>query len=110
MTRGQKNYYKPYVPAFDATDALCAQTDPDSFFPMAGEHYKARFAVQVCAECPIIASCLVYAIKSEFDDGIWGGAYPRERMAMRRDHKKIQIHLNTIKEKSGANKNTGDDS
>ena len=64
-------------------DAVCAQTDPDLFFPEAGGSSKA--AKKLCAECPVRAQCLAYALKNGETEGIWGGASPKERRAMRSD-------------------------
>ena len=60
------------------SDALCAQTDPDAFFPE--PNVRARAAKRVCAACPVRQQCLDYAIRTGTVDGIWGGlAYPQRR-------------------------------
>lgn len=55
-------------------DALCAQTDPEVFFPPehANEGWSAR-AEKVCAGCPVIAECDTYALRHEISFGVWGG-------------------------------------
>jgi WhiB family redox-sensing transcriptional regulator len=62
--------------------ALCAQIDPDLFFaPGALEH---KLAKRVCRECPVQRECLVYAMETPVDHGIWGGLTERERRGFRR--------------------------
>jgi WhiB family redox-sensing transcriptional regulator len=64
-------------------DALCAQTDPELFFPDAKGNMDA--AKKVCAKCEVGLQCLMYAIENEkemFDDqkkGIFGGMTEAER-------------------------------
>ena len=62
--------------------ALCAQTDPDSFFPEQG--VAAREAKRVCASCSVRSECLEYALKNDERFGIWGGFSESERRALRR--------------------------
>lgn len=63
-------------------DGLCAQTDPDAFFPNSGENTQSAKAV--CAVCPVQAECLSYALKRKEQHGVWGGRSVRERRALRR--------------------------
>lgn len=62
-------------------DALCAQTDPDAFFPDKGG--TTRFAKQVCAGCSVAKRCLAYALENNERFGVWGGLSERERRALR---------------------------
>lgn len=64
------------------SDALCAQTDPDAFFPEAGG--SSRAAKALCAECPVREACLEYALTNNLQDGIYGGRSPKERARLRR--------------------------
>ena len=63
-------------------DALCAQTDPEAFFPEKGG--STRDAKRVCAECPVSTACLEYALAKDERFGIWGGLSERERRRLRR--------------------------
>lgn len=56
---------------------LCAQTDPESFFPEKGG--STREAKTICATCPVMAECLDYALDNDERFGIWGGLSERER-------------------------------
>ena len=58
-------------------DALCAQTDPEAFFPEKGG--STREAKRVCQSCDVRAECLEYALAHDERFGIWGGLSERER-------------------------------
>ena len=64
------------------TDALCAQTDPEAFFPEKGG--STRDAKRVCEACPVSGQCLDYAMANDEKFGIWGGLSERERRRLRR--------------------------
>jgi WhiB family redox-sensing transcriptional regulator len=61
--------------------ALCAQTDPESFFPAKGSNAAA--AKSTCKACPVRAECLEAAMADPTLDGVWGGTTPMERRALR---------------------------
>ena len=63
-------------------DGLCAQTDPDAFFPDRGE--SPRLAKSVCAACPVQAECAAYALEHGERFGVWGGLSEHERRIIRR--------------------------
>ncbi|MGQ0479997.1 MAG: WhiB family transcriptional regulator [Pseudonocardia sp.] len=64
-------------------EALCAQTDPEIFFPEVGENPKA--ARQVCAACPVRTACLTDALRRrDIAFGVRGGLTPTERRALLR--------------------------
>ena len=62
--------------------ALCAQTDPEAFFPEKGG--STREAKQVCLSCEVRAECLEYALGNDERFGIWGGLSERERRKLKR--------------------------
>ncbi len=62
--------------------ALCAQTDPEAFFPEKGG--STREAKRICAGCEVKAECLEYALTQDERFGIWGGLSERERRRLRR--------------------------
>lgn len=62
--------------------ALCAQTDPEAFFPEKGG--STREAKAVCAQCQVRQECLSYALKNDERFGIWGGLSERERRRLKR--------------------------
>lgn len=63
-------------------DALCAQTDPEAFFPEKGG--STRDAKRICTTCEVKAQCLDYALANDERFGIWGGLSERERRRLRR--------------------------
>jgi WhiB family redox-sensing transcriptional regulator len=67
--------------------ALCAQTDPDAFFPEKGGSVTA--AKRICnggggrPPCPVRQECLEAALDRNDRYGIYGGLTDRERRALR---------------------------
>jgi WhiB family redox-sensing transcriptional regulator len=76
---------------WDATgwrdEAACRDADIDLFFPIGvtgeAERQIAR-AKLVCRECPVRERCLDFAIRTNQEYGVWGGADEDERRALRR--------------------------
>ena len=62
--------------------ALCAQTDPEAFFPEKGG--STREAKRICQGCEVKAECLEYALHNDERFGIWGGLSERERRRLKR--------------------------
>jgi len=62
--------------------ALCAQTDPEAFFPEKGG--STREAKRICQGCEVRAECLEYALAHDERFGIWGGLSERERRRLKR--------------------------
>jgi WhiB family redox-sensing transcriptional regulator len=62
--------------------ALCAQTDPEAFFPEKGG--STREAKRICLGCEVRDDCLEYALANDERFGIWGGLSERERRRLKR--------------------------
>jgi WhiB family transcriptional regulator, redox-sensing transcriptional regulator len=62
--------------------ALCAETDPEAFFPEKGG--STREAKRICTGCEVRAQCLEYALAHDERFGIWGGLSERERRRLKR--------------------------
>ena len=62
--------------------ALCAQTDPEAFFPEKGG--STREAKRICLGCDVKDACLEYALAKDERFGIWGGLSERERRRLKR--------------------------
>ncbi len=62
--------------------ALCAQTDPEAFFPEKGG--STREAKKVCLTCEVRDDCLEYALQHDERFGIWGGLSERERRKLKK--------------------------
>ena len=67
--------------------ALCAQTDPEAFFPEKGG--SNADAKRTCRACPVRSKCLEYALERNEPFGIWGGMSADERGPLqRRPHRR----------------------
>ncbi|SLH38627.1 WhiB family transcriptional regulator [Mycobacteroides abscessus] len=62
--------------------ALCAQTDPEAFFPDKGG--STREAKRICQGCEVKDECLEHAMANDERFGIWGGLSERERRRLKR--------------------------
>jgi len=62
--------------------ALCAQTDPEAFFPEKGG--STREAKRICQGCEVRSECLEYALQHDERFGIWGGLSERERRKLKK--------------------------
>lgn len=63
-------------------EALCAETDPEAFFPEKGG--STREAKKVCLSCNVRGDCLEYALAHDERFGIWGGMSERERRRLKK--------------------------
>jgi WhiB family redox-sensing transcriptional regulator len=68
-------------------EALCAQVDPEIFFPEKGGSTKN--AKEVCASCPVRFECLEYALNEDLDTGVYGGLSSNERRPLHRAHRAL---------------------
>jgi WhiB family redox-sensing transcriptional regulator len=64
------------VPRFSGRP-LCAETDPEAFFPEKGGSNRA--AKRICGRCEVRQECLDFALANGEWIGVWGGLSPRER-------------------------------
>ena len=83
------DYGDPFSDGSDVADedqwqerALCAQTDPEAFFPEKGG--STREAKRICQGCEVKDMCLEYALANDERFGIWGGLSERERRRLKR--------------------------
>jgi WhiB family redox-sensing transcriptional regulator len=81
--------------------ALCAQTDPEAFYPEKGgslrlakgvcngsparESSRNRPGREALAPCPVRGECLAYALEHDERFGIWGGLSERQRRQLKRE-------------------------
>ena len=85
---GLADVFDAGLPGADVEDqswqerALCAETDPEAFFPEKGG--STREAKRICTGCEVRAECLEYALTMDERFGIWGGLSERERRRLRR--------------------------
>lgn len=62
--------------------ALCAETDPEIFYPEKGGGTRA--AKQVCRACPVRTPCLEFALEHDERWGVYGGLSPNQRKGLKR--------------------------
>ncbi|TDD97685.1 WhiB family transcriptional regulator [Actinomadura rubrisoli] len=94
--RVQLPWESPAPPALPVVDvpawterALCAETDPDAFFPEKGE--STRAAKRTCFVCEVRTECLEYALAHDERFGVWGGLSERERRKMKRSRLTVSV-------------------
>jgi WhiB family redox-sensing transcriptional regulator len=58
-------------------DGICRNHAPQTFFPSDG--VGVEVAKRICAACPVIDTCLEYALENHIEHGVWGGASERQR-------------------------------
>jgi len=89
----------PRISSYDAQSwrdlAACATCDTDDFVPVGStgpaKHQIDRAKV-VCATCPVQARCLEFAITTNQEHGVWGGADEDERRDLRRQWRRRRRH------------------
>ncbi|MGK5497294.1 WhiB family transcriptional regulator [Streptomyces sp. URMC 125] len=67
--------------------AACKNEEPELFFPV-GTTGPALLEIEeaksVCRRCPVMETCLAWALETGQDFGVWGGLSEDERRAMKR--------------------------
>lgn len=69
--------------------ALCADEDPDLFFPASedvktvADKSKVNDAKAICNQCPVQPRCLQEALDKDVGFGVWGGATSMERRRLK---------------------------
>lgn len=78
----------------DASLALCAETDPEAFFPD-NEYHRGQIAQAkaVCKACDISKECLTEALEKGYNHGIWGGLTAFERKRLRNNLPELPFGL-----------------
>ncbi|MFC4554203.1 WhiB family transcriptional regulator [Georgenia faecalis] len=68
-------------------NAACLTEDPELFFPIGNTGpalVQIEEAKAVCHRCPVIDTCLKWALENGQDAGVWGGMSEDERRALKR--------------------------
>jgi len=74
--------------------AACAAADTGEFFPIGSSpasSAQAARAKAVCSTCPVRLRCLEFAITTNQEYGIWGGADEDERRVLRRQWRRGRL-------------------
>lgn len=89
----------PPAPAWQA-QARCNETDPEAFYPeRGGTNLAAR---GVCAECPVRAACLAWAVENGEKYGMWGGLSEAQRGKLIVEYRRRQKAARKAAEKASA--------
>ncbi|MFF9870165.1 WhiB family transcriptional regulator [Streptomyces sp. NPDC013953] len=67
--------------------SACREEDPELFFPIGSTglaFLQIEEARAVCRRCPVMETCLQWALEIGEDSGVWGGLSEEERRAMKR--------------------------
>ena len=65
--------------------AACLDKDPELFFPVGNTGpalLQIEEAKSVCRRCPVVDTCLQWALESGQDAGVWGGMSEDERAGL----------------------------
>ncbi|MEJ5946173.1 WhiB family transcriptional regulator [Pseudokineococcus basanitobsidens] len=67
--------------------SACLDEDPELFFPI-GNTGPALLQIEeakaICKRCPVVETCLQWALDNGQDAGVWGGMSEDERRALKR--------------------------
>src|SRR5438270_12592974 len=66
-------------------EGKCRELPPETFFSSDG--VGVELARRICADCPVKAPCLEYALYNRIEHGVWGGASERERRRIARQRR-----------------------
>lgn len=75
-------------------EGSCSYSETDLFFPVGSSMKAMKQATEakaICMECPVVNECLDYAIRTNQDSGIWGGADEEQRKSIRRQYRKTGL-------------------
>jgi WhiB family transcriptional regulator, redox-sensing transcriptional regulator len=67
--------------------AACLDQDPELFFSIADTGASAHHSEEakaVCRRCEVTQTCLLWALETRQETGVWGGLSQDERRALRR--------------------------
>ncbi len=67
--------------------AACRDSDPETFFPIGTTGPavdQIDKAVAICAICSVTEECLLYALESNQESGVWGGYAEDDRRRLRK--------------------------
>jgi WhiB family redox-sensing transcriptional regulator len=93
--------FKVKEPMFDASQGNCVGKNPDIFMPEGKDHITlTRQAKAVCSDCPLVDTCLGYAIRNE-EWGIWGGSTRDERKYLRRFPNRVASFVVALRQSGG---------
>jgi WhiB family transcriptional regulator, redox-sensing transcriptional regulator len=78
-------------------DAACRDEDPTRFFPVGATGPAIEVveeAKAICARCPVAQECLMFAVTTNQEYGVWGGLDEEERREVRRQWRRASRRAN----------------
>ena len=81
---GRPRSPKPADTNWQDRGACVGHPYPDLWFPVETDEFASALAKEVCAECPVVAECLEYALVTRQLAGVWGGHSEQELARIRR--------------------------
>lgn len=78
---------------FWMNDALCRESDPETWFPVGTQGpavEQIKQAKAVCLDCPVKVECLEWSLANAEEFGVWGGMDERERRRLLGRDVKVQ--------------------
>lgn len=76
-------------------DIPCRAVDPAIMYPEPRGATRAADGKRVCGPCPARTECLVWALRTGQQFGIWGGFTPGERRRLLRDSARRRAELDS---------------
>ena len=67
--------------------AACRDSEPNLFFPVGTTGQALDLideAKEICAGCSVVEECLMYALQTNQEAGVWGGYAEDERRRLRK--------------------------
>ena len=86
---------------------LCAQVDPELFFPEPGD--SATAAKEICGRCDVQAECLDWALERGERFGVWGGTTELDRRELRKATRPAPAASTSRSERPAAGSPAGSD-
>ncbi|WP_228925368.1 WhiB family transcriptional regulator [Streptomyces sp. DH7] len=78
--------------------AVCREEDPELFFPIGTTGpavVQAEEAKAVCRRCPVMETCLDWALETGQQDGVLGGTDEEERRRIQRRAARLRLKKQT---------------
>lgn len=83
--------------------AACIEEDPELFFPKGTEGpwgLQIEQAKAICRTCPVVDSCLQFALTEDVDEGVFGGLTAKERASLNRSARRHSLPAAQVTEKA----------
>lgn len=79
-------------------DSLCREVDPDLFFAKGKDTRKIARAKKICGDCMVQKECLLAALASPGEMGIWGGTTKDERNEIHEEMREARKRVKRVRD------------